>query len=115
MHISIIGIQKSVITHYGCVTTDQLRDHSLTWIISDSPQSQNNYIMVEAILDSISKTVRKNITNQEDSITVGSRSVRSRKSILKLIMNKTIINTKVISSAFQLDLINLDTFMKSCN
>ena len=78
-------------------------------------QPQNNQMMVMLILDSIRKKVRQNIKNQEGSISVDTPPVRSVTLILKLIMNKTIIDTRNISEAFRSDLSNLDSFISSCN
>ena len=72
-------------------------------------------MIVKVILDSISKTVRQKITNQEGVISVGTPLVRSSNLILKLIMNKAIIDTRVTSVAFIPDHRNLDSFMSSCN
>ena len=72
-------------------------------------------MMAKIILDSISKTVRQKITNQEGFISVGNPLVRSGNLILKLIMNKTIIDTRATSVAFRSDLSNLDSFMSSRN
>ena len=67
------------------------------------------------ILDSISNTVIQEITNQEDSTTVGSPPVRFRNLICKLIVNKQIIDTIVISGAFRVDLSRLGIFMATYN
>ena len=105
----------NVITHYGCVYTEQIRAHATNWINRDCRQSQNNQMMVNLILDSICKIVRQNITNQEGAISVGTPPVRSINLILKLIINKTIIDTRATPLAFRSDLSNLDSFMSSCN
>ena len=72
-------------------------------------------MMVKVSLDSIIKNVRQKITNQEAIISVGNPPVRSGNLILKLIMNKTIIDTRATSAAFRSDLSNLGSFMSSCN
>ena len=72
-------------------------------------------MMVKLILYSINKIVRQKITNQEGAILVGTPPVRSINLILKLIMNKTIIDTRAASAVFRSDLSNFDSFMSSCN
>ena len=84
----------NVVTHYRCVSTDQIRTHARSWINIEGKQFQNNQMMIKVVLDSISKNVRQNITNQEAVISAGNPLVNSGNLILKLIMNKTIIDTK---------------------
>ena len=72
-------------------------------------------MMVKVVLESISKTVRQNITNQEEVITVDTIPVLSVNFILKRIINKTIIDTRATSVAFRSDLRHVDTFMASYN
>ena len=71
--------------------------------------------MVEVILDFMSKTVRQQITNQEVATSVGTPPVISGNIILKLIMTKTITDTRATSASFRSDLSNLDSFVSSCN
>ena len=59
--------------------------------------------------------VRQNTTNQEGSISVITHPVRSVNLISKLIMIKTIINTRAASVVLRSDLSNLDSFISSCN
>ena len=70
-------------------------------------------MMVKVIIDSITKIVRQKLTNQESSITFGAPPLRSVNLILKLIMNNTIIDTRVTSTAFRVDLSNLDSSLSS--
>ena len=72
-------------------------------------------MMVKVVLDSISKTLRQKITNQEVVISVGTPLVRSCNLILKSIMNKNVTETRATSAVFRSDLSNLDSFMSSCN
>ena len=72
-------------------------------------------MMGKLILDSIRKTARQKITNQDRVISVGTPPVRSGNLILKLIMNKIIINIRATSVVFRSDRSNLDSFMSSCN
>ena len=111
IHVPVYGTPMNVVTHYGCVSTDQIRAHATSLINRERRQSQNNKMIVKVILDSINKTVRQKITNQEGVLSVGNPLVRSSNLILKLIMNKTIIGTRATSAAFRSDLSNLDSFM----
>jgi len=65
IHVPVDGKLINIVTHYGCVTTDQIRAHATGWINNQGRQSQNNQMIVKVILDSISKNVRQKITNQE--------------------------------------------------
>ena len=105
----------NVVTHYVCMSTDQIRTHARRWINRGGKKSQKNQMMVKVILDSISKNVRHKITNKKTVISVGNSLVRSGNIILKIIMSKTIIDTRATSAAFIYDLGNLDFFMSSCN
>ena len=71
IHVPVDGTPMNVVTYYGCVSMDQIRTHARSWINREVRQSQNNQMMVKIILDSISKTVRQKITNQEAVISVG--------------------------------------------
>ena len=113
INIPINRTPMNVVTHYECVSTEQIRSHATSWINKEYRQSQNNQMMVKVILDSISKTVRQKITNQEGFITVGTSLIRSGNLILKFIMNKTINDTRATSAALRSDLSNLYSFMSS--
>ena len=115
IHVPVDGKPMNVITHYGCVSTKQIRAHAKSWINKECRKSRYNQMMVKLILDSISKTVRNKITNQKGAISVGTPLVRSGNLILKLIMNKIIIAKRATSVAFRSDLSNLDSLISSCN
>ena len=70
-------------------------------------------MLVKLITESISPKVRQKIANNEAAFTV--RGVRIGTLMFKLIMNKTIIDTRATAAAFRRDLSNLDIFMATCN
>ena len=115
IHVLVDGTPMNVVNHYGCVSNERIIAHTTSWINRECRQYQNDQMMVKTILDHISKKVRPKITNQEEVILVGTPLVRLGSLILKLIMNKTIIDTRATSAAFGSDLSNLDSFMSSYN
>ena len=115
INVPVDGSPMNVKTHYGCVSTEQIRAHAIIWINRYNKQSQNKQMMVKLFLDSIRQIVRQQITNQEGSISVGTPPVKSVNINLKLIMNKTIIDTRTTLVAVKSDLSSLNSFISSCN
>ena len=109
------GTMRNVITHYGCLSLDQIKISIAAWVGINNRASQNNKMLVKVILDSVSKQVRQKITNQENIISAGTPPTRCAALIFKLIMNKTIIDTRATSAAFRRELMNLDVYMVSSN
>ena len=107
------GTDRDIFLKYGCVTIADITTHAGTWVKNDGRASQNNQMLVKLITESISPKVRKRIGNNEDAFTV--EGVRIGTLMFKLIMNKTIIDTRATAAAFRRDLSNLDIFMATCN
>ena len=107
------GTNRDVFLKYGCVTIDDIRTHALTWVQVNGRESQNNQMLVKLITESISPKVRQKIGNNEAAFTVD--GIRIGTLMFKLIMNKTIIDTRATAAAFRRDLSNLDIFMATCN
>ena len=116
---NIIDILDSIATNinvfikYGCVTLKDIKTHAATWTTADGRQSQNNQTLLKLITKSTSPKFRHNIKNEEASCTVGTVHITTL--MLKLITNKTIINTRATAAAFRRDLSNLDIYMATCN
>ena len=107
------GDTYNLITKYGCLTTKDIKKNTQVWIGKNNRQSQNNQMFVKLIIESITTKVRQKISNEEQTISIN--GVRVGALIFKLIMNKTIIDTRATSAAFRRDLSNLDIFMATCN
>ena len=92
---------------------DDIRAHAATWVNVDGRESQNNQMLLKLTTESITSRVRQKIGNNESAYTVS--GIRVGTMIFKLIMNKTIIDTRATAAAFRRDLSNLDIFMATCN
>ena len=88
IHFPVDGTPMIVVTRYGCISTGKVRAHDTSWMNRECRKFQNNQMMVKVVLDSISKKVRKEVTNQEGVISVGTPLIRTGNLILKLIMKK---------------------------
>ena len=104
---------RNVFTQYGCLNTEDIKKHANTWTAIDGRKAQNNLLLYRAIIESISARLRQKLTSEDVAFTINGIVIATL--FFKLIMNKTIIDTRATSAAFRRDLANLDVYMATCN
>ena len=100
-------------TEYGCLTEDESL-MALTYLNTESRQAQNNQMMVECLLASLTKTCfYKIIKNEESKYMV--KKVPSTAPLYKILMQKAIIDTRATTYKFRTSLNNLSTYIGTVN
>ena len=90
---------RNIFTQYGCLDTEDIKKHANTWIAIDGRKAQNNLLLYRAIIESISARLRQKLTNEDVAFTINGIVIATL--FFKLIMNKTIIDTRATSAALQ--------------
>ena len=98
--ININGINS--VTHYGRLTSDQIRVQATTYVDDASRKTQNNAQMYRAIMNSITEECSNKIINRpsEYTIRVGMQDHVSVILLHKALMQKAIVDTRSTSSNF---------------
>ena len=86
------GVDRNVLTQYGCVTEVQIRTSVTSYIGTQTCRTQNDAMMVEYFQASITEGCFYKISNKEKKCTVN--ETKSTVHLFKLLMAKTIIDTK---------------------
>ena len=87
---------KNILTEYGCLTEKEIKA-SLTFFGTPSRQAQNNQMMVECLLASLTEGCFLKISNEESKYTVvlpTGVKVKSAALLYKLLMQKAIVDTR---------------------
>jgi len=103
---------KDLITEYGCLSEEEIKT-SLTYINTESRQAQNNQMMVECLLASLTEACFYKISNEESKYMMN--KVPSAALLYKLLMQKAIIDTRATTYKFRTSLNNLSTYMGTVN
>ena len=100
-------------TEYGCLAEDESL-MALTYLNTESRQAQNNQMMVECLLASLTKTCFYKIRKNEESKYMV-KKVPSTAPLYKILMQKAIIDTRATTYKFRTSLNNLSTYMGTVN
>ena len=105
-------VKRNLITHYGCLTVADI-EASLTYIGQENRKAQNNQMMVECLLSSLTEPCFYKISNEEKKYTHANEP--SAALLHKLLMQKAIIDTRATTYKFRSSLNNLPTYMGTIN
>jgi len=107
----------NVITEYGRLTVEQITTAAQTYVADQTRQAQNNEQMLHCIDNSLTKEGKLKILAEQDkyTITVGGVEYESATLLLKLLMQKGIVDTRATASFFRENLSSLDTHMATVN
>ena len=108
---------KNILTEYGCLTEKEIKA-SLTFLGTSTRQAQNNQMMVECLLASLTEGCFLKISNEESKYTVVLSTgvkVKSAALLYKLLMQKAIVDTRATTYQFRSSLDNLENYMGTVN
>ena len=103
---------KDLVTEYGCLSEGEIKK-SLVYLNIESRQKQNNQMMVECLLASLTEACFYKINNEESKYMV--KKVLSLALLYKLVMQKVIIDRRATTYKFRTSLNNLSTYMGTVN
>ena len=83
---------RNIITEYGCLTTRTLEADTDTWIDKETRKAQNNHMMVECMMASITEACFYNISNEDAKYK--QKGVKVASLLFKLLMAKAIADTR---------------------
>jgi hypothetical protein len=109
------GTRRNVISEYGLLSAQNIRDHASTYHTRQTHQAQNSVQMGQCLLNSMTKAGKLKITKESDAYYVD--GILSGPLLLNLILKKAIIDSRSTSANLREQLTTLDSYMASvdCN
>mmetsp|Transcript_13527 Transcript_13527/g.16566 ORF Transcript_13527/g.16566 Transcript_13527/m.16566 type:complete len:395 (+) Transcript_13527:295-1479(+) len=107
------GINKSLLTDYGQLTTKDIRNHSVTYVANNSRQAQNNMQFYHCQLVSMTESAQIKTLTKSDTYHI--YGTPSGALLFKLLMQKAIVDTRATATMFRDDLSSLDAYASSVN
>ena len=109
------GNKRNILTEYGCLTKENITTASEVYMTTDSRAVQNNDMMLECILGSLTEGCFHKIANEESSYTLKGTNEQSATLLYKLLMAKSIIDTVATTYQLRNQLDSLEEYMTSVN
>jgi hypothetical protein len=109
------GNRRNVISEYGFLSAQNIRDHENTYHTRQTHQAQNGVQMGQCLLNSMTEACKLKIMKESDAYYID--GILSGPLLLKLILRKAIIDSRSTSANLQEQLTTLDSYMVSvdCN
>ena len=107
------GEDKNITTQFGCLTTDNFKVKACNYTNKDTRSTQNNHMMVECIMSSITEKYFYKIFNEDESYTVEKTKIASL--LYKLLMSKAIVDIRATNYQIKHNLANLENYMGNTN
>jgi hypothetical protein len=85
------GTRQNIISEYGLLSAQNIRDHTSTYHIHQTRQAQNGVQMGQCLLNSMTEAGKLKIVKESDAYYVD--GILSRPLLLKLILKKAIIDS----------------------
>ena len=105
------NITKNLIKEYGCLSTRNLGIFSVAYVNMQTRAAQNNHMMVECLMASITDTCVYKISNEEDQYTSSGCKVASK--LYKLILSNAVVDTTATTYQLRESLATLEVCMTS--
>ena len=103
------GDDQNLIMQYGCLTTDDIKTEAKTYLGKQTRQAQNNQMMMQCLLASLTEKCFGKISNDHKSYTID--GVESASLLFKLLMSTSIVDTRARTYQLCTSLDNLDNYM----
>jgi hypothetical protein len=109
------GTRRNVISEYGLLSAQNIRDHASTYHTRQTRQAQNGVQMGQCLVNFMTKAGKLKITKESGAYYVD--GILSGPFLLKLILKKAIIDSRATSANLREQLTTLDSYMASvdCN
>jgi len=104
---------RNIITEYGCLTTRTLEADADSWVDQETRKAQNNHMMVECMMASITEACFYKISNEDAKYK--QKGVKVASLLFKLLMAKAIVDTRATTYQLRHNLSNLDNYMSTVN
>jgi hypothetical protein len=105
------GTRRNVISEYGLLSAQNIRDHASTYHTCQTRQAQNGVQMGQCLINSTTEAGKLKIMKESDAYYV--EGILSGPILLKLILKKAIIDSRATSANLREQLTTLDSYMAS--
>ena len=106
------GIKRHLLVEYGCLSKDDIECFVNSYANTETRQAQNDHMLCELLLNSVTKDFHVKIVGHTDKYTVLTHTLGLL--LFKLMMSKAIVDTKATSTLYRERLMNLDGHMLKC-
>ena len=103
----------NLLTEYGRVSMEDLRNNAATYIDQDNRKAQNSYQMYLCITNSLTEAGRSKILTETSQFTVN--QIPSGPLLFKLLMTRAATDTRVTVTYIRTAMSKLDDYMKTVN
>lgn len=104
------GEAKDLLTHYGELSIDEIRQHVLTYIHKNTRAAQDSMMMYQCISNSMTQEAQKKVMIYKNEYYVDERTP-SGPLMLKVLIRESYIDTNATVKIVQENLSSLDTYM----
>ena len=104
---------RNIITEYGCLKTRTLEADANNWVDQETRKAQNNHMMMECMMASITEACFYKISNEDSKYK--QKGVKVASLLFKLLMAKAIVDTRATTYQLRHNLSNLDNYMSTVN
>ena len=103
-------VTHELLTEYGRITLDQVRDHAMTYNNLQTRQAQASYSLYLCLVNTLTKTARAKVMLKEDQYTPN--GIRSGPCFLKVIIAESYLDSNATTKFIREALANLEEYMK---
>ena len=107
------SLTKKLIKEYGCLSNENLETFSVAYVKMQTKAAQNNHMMAECLMASITDTCFYKISNEEDQYTSSRCKVASK--LYKLIPSKAVVDTTATTYQLRESLATLEDYTSLVN
>jgi len=106
-------INQNLIKQYGCLSTNDLDTFAVAYVNNQTRAAQNNHMMAECLMASITDTCFYKISNEEEQYTSSGCKIASK--LYKLILSKSVVDTTATTYQLRESLSALEDYMSHVN
>lgn len=103
------GTNRNLITEYGRLSMDKIKEHALTYINGETRRVQNSTQMLLCIKESLTEAGKLKILSESSQWKANDKE--SGPMLFKYIMQKAVVDTRATSSFFRENLTSLDSYI----
>ena len=104
------GIKRNLFVEYGCLSKKDIEYYVNSYANTETRQAQNDFMLGELLLNSVTENFHMKIVGHTDDYDVLGH--KSGSLLFKLMMSKSIVDTKATSTLYRERLMALDDQMK---
>ena len=105
------NIKKNLITDYGVIGYEAVKEHELKYVDSDSRQAQDTRMLYGCIMNSLSASGKAKLNINDEQYIIGKKGRRAGVCLLKVLVRESYLDSNATSTMIRTKLSNLDEYI----